>query len=213
MQLERAARIRYLRQSRTVRDSKQFMRRQMRVPGNPWGVDWSAVERNIAVQIELAHFIAGTVSPEAYAVLNTPFKLSIDGFRRRLRTWRTRSAWLHRHDCPPRTLRKLEYLAALEYGAHPRKAVVGRLHAHVLLYNLGSMRLGDLAQVWRELNYIKNEQEPLIQPYKPGIEGILYNLKSYGSEVDLIDFSPKFSHQFVEHGKESDSDSGHVVLV
>jgi hypothetical protein len=128
------------------------------------------------------------------AVLYTPDRLDPTEFRRRVERWRIRSAKLHpSSSCPPRRFRKLEYILALEFGLYPATAVTGRLHAHVLLYKLGAILLEDLAREWRELNGIENPDEPLMQRYTPGPEGVLYCLKTLGTDVDLIYFSRKLS--------------------
>ena len=176
--------------------------------GQPWGIDWSAPNRIVKLQNEFANFV-NSFPPEAIATLNTPKPLSFDGIRRRIERWRVDSGKLHRTDCPPRRSRKIEYVAALEVGLNPRKAAperevgtvvgfnrrraaTGRVHAHVLLYNLHSIRLEDLGRLWREINQIKKLDEPLIGPYTPGLEGIQYCLKSLGSDADNIILSPKW---------------------
>jgi hypothetical protein len=101
-------------------------------------------------------------------------RLGSDEFRRRLEDLRIISATLHRSEYPPRRFRKIACIAALEYGFNPLRAASGRLHVHVLLFNLRSIRLDDLAQRWRELNRIRNLKEPVVHRYTPGPEGILY---------------------------------------
>jgi hypothetical protein len=167
--------------------------RQVKASTDCWGLDWSAPSRNISAQLALATYINEYLRPEAITVLNTPIPVGTCEFRRRLEALRISSAKLHRSNCPSRRFRKLEYIAALEFGQNPRAAAAGRLHAHVLLYNLGSIRFEDLAQRWRELNHLKKVEEPLIHRYAPGPEGILYCLKALGSDVDMIYFSSKLS--------------------
>lgn len=193
MDILRTTRGRYLHQSQSVGSSWEFTRRQVKASGDSWGLDWSAPSRNTKAQVELARHISKHLPPGAMAVLNTPHRLSTTEFRHKLEALRNRSATLHRRGCPPRRLRKLEYIAALEYGQNPRNAATGKLHAHVLLYNLAFIRLEDIAQEWRGLNHMTNPNEPLIRPYTPGMEGILYCLKSLGSDVDMIHISPKLS--------------------
>ena len=221
-ELEKTARRRYLHQAQSVWACGAFIRREVNYSTESWGPDqsecaadrdarnteawgpdWSAPHRIVPAQIELAKHLNENLPPEAIATLNTPKPIGPDHFRRQIERLRLQSAKLHRSPCPPRHRRKIEYIAALEYGFNPRKAepgtksvtgkeaATGRLHAHVLLYNLGGIRLEDLAQRWRELNCIKNVKEPHIRQYTRGPEGILYCLKSYGSDVDLIHFSPR----------------------
>ena len=187
-------RLRYSRCSRCRAQSWEFAKRQVRVSRNSWGPDWSARQRNITAQIALANYIDEHLPPEATAVLYTPDRLDTTEFRRRVERWRIRSRKLHPSGfCPSRRLRKLEYILALEYGSRPKTAEAGRLHAHVLLYNLGSVPLEELAREWRELNDIRKPEEPLLQRYTPGPAGILYCLKTLGSDADLIYFSRKLS--------------------
>jgi hypothetical protein len=194
MDVMKTARRRYFHQSESAREHGEFTRRQVKASG-AWDSDWNAPSKSVKAQIGFANHLNETLPPEAMAVLNTPKPLRLDQFRHQLKRWRIESGNLHHNDCPSRRLRKIEYIAALEFGFNPRKAATGRIHAHVLLYNLHSIRLDDLRQLWREMNQIKNPEEPLIQPYTPGPEGILYSLKSYGSDVDLIEISPKLSRQ------------------
>jgi hypothetical protein len=187
------ARMRYIHQAQSLGDAKDLTRWQIKHSGNSWGPDWSLLSRNPEAQIEFADFIHEKLRPKAIAVLNTTAPISANEFHRRLRDWRIASGNLHRGECPRRRDRKLEYIAAIEHGFNPRRAATGRLHAHVLLFNLGSIRLCDLGQTWRDLNKIKDPLEPLIEKYRPGTEGILYCLKSFGSDADMISFSPKLS--------------------
>jgi hypothetical protein len=171
------------------------MKWQVKTSGS-WGPDWSAQHRNTAAQIALANYIDEHFPPEATPVPYTPDRLQTPEFRRRIERWRIRSTKLHPSgSCPSRRFRKLEYIAALEYGSHPKTAATGRAHAHVLLYNLGCIPLEDLAREWRELNDVRKPDEPLLQRYEPGPEGILYCLKTLGTDVDLIYFSRKLSLQ------------------
>jgi hypothetical protein len=80
----------------------------------------------------------------------------------------------------------------MEAVLHP-KGGSSRLHGHVLLFNLGKIPPVDLAAEWRELNDIKNLDEPLITTYQPGPDGARYSLKTLGTDVDLIYFSRKLS--------------------
>ena len=168
------------------------MKREVRICQDSWGPEWSCPSRHTAIQRAFAGYLDEHFRPDAIAILNTPSPLGLARFRTQLSEWRNSSENLHpRGLCPSRSNRKFEYIASLEYGLNPRRAREGRLHAHVLLYNLNSMRLEDIARQWRELNKIKNPEEPLLRPYTPGPEGILYALKSWGSDVDLVHFSPK----------------------
>ena len=190
--IRKTARLRYLHQSQTVGQGPEFMKSQVR-NSSSWEPDWSLAGQHALAQIEFANYLDQELPPQAMAILNTPTPLHPSQFRTQLQTWRVRSAKLHRGVCPPRRDRKIEYIASLEYGFNPCKAPTGRLHAHVLLYNLGSILLADLGEQWRKLHGIKDLNEPVITPYTPGPEGILYALKAYGSDADMIYFSPKLS--------------------
>ena len=186
--------LRCARQSRSCGDSWELTKRQVKVSRDSWGTDWSALHRNATTQAAMANFIDERLCPEATAVLYTPDRLNTTEFRRRVEAWRIRSGRLHRFGfCPSRRFRKLEYVLALEYGLHPTRSA--RLHAHVLLYNLGRIRLADLAREWRELNNIRRPDEPLIERYEPGPTGIAYCLKTLGTDVDLIYVSRKLSRK------------------
>ena len=194
--LTNRVRLSYLRHSGCGGNSWELARRQVKASRDSWGPDWSAQDRNMTAQVALANYIDERLRPEATVVLYTPDRLDTTEFRRRVEAWRIRSAKLHPSGfCPSRRFRKLEYILALEYGSNPKRAATGRLHGHALLYNLQSIRLEDLAIEWRELNDIRNPDEPLIQRYTPGPEGILYCLKTLGTDVDLIYFSRKLSLQ------------------
>jgi hypothetical protein len=187
------AQIRYVQHGGTRGSNYEATKWQVRSSGS-WGLDWSAQHRNTTAQIALANYIDECLRPEATAVLYTPDRLDTTEFRRRVEAWRITSAKLHPVGfCPSRRFRKLEYILALEYGSNPKRAATGRLHGHVLLYNLRSIGLEDLALAWRELNDIRNPDEPLLQRYTPGPEGILYCLKTLGTDADLIHFSRKLS--------------------
>jgi hypothetical protein len=192
MDIKKAS-FRYIYQSQSVGDSKAFPKLQVKVAGNPWDIDWSRRSLDTNSQLEFSAYLAQHLRPEAVTVLNTSAPLTIAPFLNRLKELRDGSANLHRVHCPPRHLRKLEYIAALEYGFNPRTASEGRLHAHVLLYNLNAMQLEDIGALWRRLNRIRNPEEPLIYRYTPGTEGIQYSIKAYGSDVDSIYISPKLS--------------------
>jgi hypothetical protein len=189
-------RLSYIRHAQSSGDSWEFAKRQVKASRDSWGPDYSALLRNTTAQTALANYIDESLRPEATAVLYTPDRLDTTEFRRRVEAWRIRSAKLHPSGfCPSRRFRKLEYILALEYGSNPKRAATGRLHGHALLYNLQSIRLEDLGLEWRELNDIRNPDEPLLQRYTPGPEGILYCLKTLGTDVDLIYFSRKLSLQ------------------
>jgi len=191
-----ATRLSYIRHAWSSGSSWEFAKRQVKASRDSWGPDYSALLRNTTAQTALANYIDERLRPEATAVLYTPDRLDTTEFRRRVEAWRIRSARLHPSGfCPSRRFRKLEYILALEYGSNPKRAATGRLHGHALLYNLQSIRLEDLAIEWRELNDIRNPDEPLLQRYTPGPEGILYCLKTLGTDVDLIYFSRKLSLQ------------------
>lgn len=214
-EIEKKVRRRYFNQSQSARECGEFDRREVRLSEYSWGRDWSAPSRSVAHQNLFANYISDTFPPEAIATLNTPKPLHIGEFCRRIELLRVESQNLHRTDCPSRRHRRIEYIAALEVGLNPRaserememvvalnrrKASKGRVHAHVPLYNLHSIRLEDLAQRRREINQIKKLDEPLIQPYTPGPEGILYCLKSLGSDADNIILSTKWGH-VIQTGK------------
>jgi hypothetical protein len=166
----------------------------VKVSHDSWGPDWAALHRNVAAQVSFAQFIGEGFPPDATAVLYTPDRLVCAEFRRRIEAWRIRAGKLHPSGfCPSRRFRRFEYISALEYGLHPKGARSARLHAHVLLYNLGHIRLEDLARAWRELNGIRKPDEPLIERYQPGPEGILYCLKTLGTDADQIYISKKLS--------------------
>lgn len=188
------ARLRCTRHSGACGPLSELVKRQMKIFRDSWGPDWSALHRNVAAQVALAHFIEGRLRPDATAVLQTPDLLNSAEFRRRVEAWRIRCGGLHPSGfCPSRRFRKFEYVLALEYGLHPKGARSARLHAHVLLYNLGQVRLDDLARAWRDLNGIRKPDEPLIEPYRPGPEGIAYCLKTLGTDGDQIYFSRKLA--------------------
>jgi hypothetical protein len=187
-------RLRYIRQCRACGPLSGLLKRQVKPFGHSWGPDWSALHRNTAAQIDLARFIDTKFRPDAISVLYVPDRLNSTEFRRRVEAWRVRCGRLHPADvCPSRRFRKFEYVLALEYGLHPKGSRSARLHAHILLYNLLNVRLDDLGREWRELNGIRKSEEPLIEPYCPGPEGIEYCLKTLGTDADQIYFSRKLA--------------------
>ena len=188
------ARLHCARHSGASGPSSELLKRQVKNSGDSWGPDWSVHHRNTATQVALANFIDARLRPEAIAALHTSDRLNCVEFRRRIEAWRIRCGGLHQSGlCPSRRFRKFEYVLALEYGLHPKGARSARLHAHILLYNLHHIRLEDLAREWRELNSIRNPDEPLIEPYLPGPEGIAYCLKTLGTDADQITFSKKLT--------------------
>jgi hypothetical protein len=191
MDIAKTARRRYFHLNQSARECGAFDRREVRSSSDSWEPDWSVEHKSTRGQIEFSNYLNERLPPSAIAVLNTPKPLHLREFSRKLQLFRIESANLHPSPCPSRRERKIEYIAALEVGYNPRKAVCGRSHAHVLLYNLGSIRLEDLASTWRQLNDIKDVAEPQIQPYTLGPEGILYCLKSLGSDADSVIISPK----------------------
>jgi hypothetical protein len=168
-------------------DAQQFQVKS----GDVWDSDWSTVHRATLAQIGFDEFLSAT-PPDAVAVLYTPDRLTPDEFRHRVEDWRIRSGWLHpKQFCPRRRERKFEYVLSLEYGPFPRRGRFGRLHGHILLWNLRMIELPLLAAAWRELNGIKDEQEPVLARFSATGGAIGYTLKTLGSNADLVSISAK----------------------
>ncbi len=191
--LYQTARTRYLRVSANAGQSRRYDKWQVKHSKDCWGPDWSKPSRHSLAHVEFAIHLAEDLPPDAVAVLNTPVPLKQPEFLRRLEAWRLASEGLHSGPCPRRGSRKLEYIAALEDGFNPRRAAEGRLHAHVLLYNLHRIKLCELASKWRALNNIKDLSEPLIRPYSGDCRELLYVLKTMGTDADMIRISRKLT--------------------
>src|ERR1039458_5242641 len=162
-------------------DAQQFQVKS----GDVWDSDWSTVHRATLAQIGFDEFLSAT-PPDAVAVLYTPDRLTPDEFRHRVEDWRIRSGWLHpKQFCPRRRERKFEYVLSLEYGPFPRRGRFGRLHGHILLWNLRMIELPLLAAAWRELNGIKDEQEPVLARFAAPGGAISYALKTVGTNADM----------------------------
>jgi hypothetical protein len=173
--------------------------------GEVWDQDWSTVYRATLAQIGFDEFLGGT-PPEAVGVLYTPDRLTQDEFRRRVEDWRIRSGWLHpKQFCPRRRDRKFEYLLALEYGPFPRRGRFGRLHGHILIWNLRMIDLASLAAEWRNLNDIKDAKEPWLERFVPAGGAISYALKTVGTGADLMTISCKLP-AVLQHLRQSRSE-------
>jgi hypothetical protein len=190
--MQATARRRYLHQSHPTGQGPGFRKQQIR-NSSSWNPDWSLVTKHCMTQIDFANYLDQNHRPQAMAILNSRKPLHPAQLRTQLQSWRNRSSKLHLGTCPPRHARKIEFIASLEYGFNPRKAPIGRIHAHLLLYNLGSIRLDDLGELWRKVSGVTDLHEPVIKPYQPGPEGILYTIKAYGSDADMIYISPKLA--------------------
>ena len=159
--------------------------------GDAWDHDWSTLHRATLAQIGFDEFLSLT-PPEAIAVLYTPDRLTLDEFRRRVEDWRIRSGWLHpKQFCPRRRERKFEYILGLEYGPFPRRGRFGRLHAHILLWNLQRIDLALLAAEWRDLNNINDQKEPVLERFAATGGAISYALKAMGTNADMMTISRK----------------------
>ena len=164
-------------------------------PGSFWTVRRSVLERAASSQLDFAEFIATKIPPEAVGTLYTPKRLPVDAFKEQVRAWRKLSAWLHpAGTCPQRSRRKIEYILALEYGPYPRRSNFGRLHGHVLLWNLRQVSLERLGFEWRKLNGIHEADigEPHLAAYDPTRHYVGYCLKTFHTDADFVDFSGKF---------------------
>ena len=159
--------------------------------GDVWDQDWSTLHRATLAQIGFDEFLSLT-PPEAIAVLYTPDRLTPDEFGRRVEDWRIRSGWLHpKQFCPRRRERKFEYVLSLEYGPFPKRGRFGRLHGHILLWNLRSIDLALLAAEWRDLNGIKDATEPVLERFAAPGGAISYALKTVGTNADMMTISRK----------------------
>jgi hypothetical protein len=159
--------------------------------GDLWDQDWPALHRATIAQIAFSDFLAAT-PPDAIAILYSPDRLTPDEFRKRVEAWRIRSGWLHpKQFCPRRPERKMEYLMTLEYGPFPRRERYGRLHSHILLWNLRSIELPLLAAEWRDLNHIKDQTEPLLERFAAPGGAIGDTLKTLGTNADMMTISHK----------------------
>ena len=171
-------------------DSPDYQTFQLR-NGDVWDRDWSTLDRATLAQISFEKLLAVT-PPEAVAVLYTPDRLTPDEFRRRVEDWRIRSGWLHpKQFCPRRRERKFEYILGLEYGPFPRRGRFGRLHGHILLWNLRMIELPLLAAEWRDLNNIKDDTEPVLERFAAPGGAISYALKTVGTNADMVTISSK----------------------
>ena len=170
-----------------------------------WGPDWSTLDRATLAQIGFDEFL-GSTPPEAVAVLYAPDRLTPDEFRRRVEAWRIRSGWLHpKQFCPRRRERKFEFLLSLEYGPFPRRGRFGRLHGHILLWNLRSIDLASLAAEWRYLNNINDQKEPVLERFVSPGGAISYALKTVGTNADMMTISCKLP-AILQHLRQSRSE-------
>ena len=170
-----------------------------------WGPDWSTLHRATLAQIGFDEFL-GSTPPEAVAVLYAPDRLTPDEFRRRVEAWRIRSGWLHpKQFCPRRRERKFEFLLSLEYGPFPRRGRFGRLHGHILLWNLRSIDLASLAAEWRHLNNINDQKEPVLERFVSPGGAISYALKTVGTNADMMTISCKLP-AILQHLRPSSSE-------
>ena len=170
--------------------------------GDVWDSDWSTVHRATLAQIGFEEFLSAT-PPDAVAVLYTPNRLTPDEFKRRVEDWRIRSGWLHpKQFCPRRRERKLEYVLSLEYGPFPRQGRYGRLHGHLLIWNLQRIDLAVLAAEWRDLNGIKDETEPVLERFSAPGGAISYALKTVGTNADMMTISRKLP-AILQHLRQS----------
>ena len=141
-------------------------------------------------QAALEQMILSCNPPSFVGHLSTSKNIHIDEFLKCVRRWRMECGKLHpRPACPPRDERRFEYLLALEFGTCPHRNERGRLHGHILLWNVGEIPISDLKASWRRI--AGSRIGPQIEPYRPKMRGVGYALKTLHTDADLITFSPR----------------------
>ncbi len=162
-----------------------------------WMLSSARLARAAESQAAFARWIETVAPPEAVGVLFTPQRLTIDVFRNRVAALRMLSARLHpRSFCPPRSRRSIEFVLSLEVGAAPRQSELGRLHGHILIWNLNAIQLADLGKCWRLLNGLTDVSEPRLEAYRRQRGAVGYCLKTLHTDADLITLSPKLKDIF-----------------